>query len=407
MRSIVLAPEQLDAVKAMHNGCILCGGVGSGKSRTSLAYYYIQQGGNLNNTAIGMKDPRDLYIITTAQKRDKHEWELEMPMFDLVPDGMDIPRKYNNKVIVDSWNNIKKYANITCAFFIFDEQRLIGSGAWVKAFYKIARRNRWILLSATPGDCWKDYIPVFVANGFYPNKTAFNNEHAIFNRFSKYPKIDRYVGEKKLIRFRDSLLVNIYHVPSTQRHNVDIYVDYDSIAYKALGKSRFNPLTNQPVVNAAEMCRLWRYLVTTDESRQTQMVALTKQHSKCIVFYNYDYELDILRNLAYMPGTVIAEWNGHKHEPIPDSNRWVYLVEYNAGSEGWNCILTDTIIFFSLNYSYRVMEQSRGRIDRRNTPFKDLYYYYLKTHSPIELGIARAIAAKKKFNEEAFMAKGG
>lgn len=401
--AVSLYDYQLDAVNKMKNGCILCGGVGSGKSRTSLAYYYLQNGGQLSKTTyIPMKNPKDLYIITTARKRDDLEWEGELSVFMLSSD----PEKniyYNNKVIIDSWNNIKKYADVTDSFFIFDEQRVVGYGAWTKNFLKIAKSNSWILLSATPGDTWQDYIPVFIANGFYRNKTEFNREHVIFSRFSKYPKVDRYINDRRLARQRDSILIDMDFDRQTVAHHEDVYVRYDVSMYKDAGKFRWNPYKNEPIINAAELCYIWRRIVNSDESRQVALLELFEKHPKMIVFYNFDYELDILKGLHYGQDVEISEWNGHKHQPVPDGDRWVYLVQYTAGAEGWNCVKTDTIVFFSQNYSYKIMQQSAGRIDRLNTPFKDLYYYHLKSRSGIDLAISKALRAKKKFNESGWI----
>ena len=400
---IELADYQLDAVDRMKNGCILCGGVGSGKSRTSLAYFYKEHGGVLDTKDyIKMKNPRDLYIITTARKRDTLEWEEEMIPF-LINTNPEVSLYKNHKVVIDSWNNIQKYKGVYGAFFIFDEQRVVGSGAWVKAFLNIARKNKWILLSATPGDTWKDYIPVFVANGFYKNKTEFNNEHVIFSRFTKYPKIDRYIGTKHLERLRDSILINMEDQRHTVSHHKDVLVSYDISKYKDVTKNRWNPYKNEPIVNAAELCYLWRRVVNESESRQLALLEIFEKHPKLIVFYNFDYELDILKGLYYGPDVVIAEWNGHRHESIPNSESWVYLVQYTAGAEGWNCILTDTIVFFSQNYSYKILEQARGRIDRMNTPFTDLYYYHLRSQSGIDLAISRAIKEKRNFNESRYV----
>lgn len=404
MAGIELRDYQMDAVKRMRNGCILCGGVGSGKSRTALAYYYVRNGGELNTDAyMSMDDPpKDLYIITTARKRDTLEWEQELIPFLLSP-HMEL-NLYCNKVMIDSWNNIKKYVGVTDAFFIFDEQRVVGSGTWVKAFLKITKVNEWILLSATPGDSWVDYIPVFIANGFYKNRTEFNQEHVIYSRFSKYPKIDRYVNTGRLIRLRNRILINMDFNRETVSHHEDIFAKYDIAKYKDVGKTRWNPYKNEPITNAAELCYVWRRIVNSDQSRQVALLEIMEKHPKAIIFYNFDYELDILKGVCTYGGYEIAEWNGHKHQPVPeDSERWAYLVQYNAGAEGWNCIKTDTIIFFSQNYSYKIMAQSAGRIDRLNTPYTDLYYYHLKSRSGIDLAISKALSDKKKFNETRYV----
>ena len=398
MSGISLYDYQLDAVNRMQNGCVLCGGVGSGKSRTSLAYYYKEQGGILGTKNYNkMKNPKDLYIITTARKRDTCEWEGELAYFLLSTDPKI--NGYKNKVIVDSWNNIQKYKNVTDGFFIFDEQRVVGSGVWVKSFLKIAKNNDWILLSATPGDTWQDYIPVFIANGFYRNRTEFCNEHIIYSRFSKFPKIDRYINTGRLIRLRDRILVDMDFKRETIAHHEDIIVQYDISKYKEIMRNRWDPYNNEPITNASGLCYILRKIVNSDESRQIALMDILESRPRVIVFYNFDYELDILMNLTYGKGVEVAQWNGHKHQPIPDSDKWVYLVQYNAGAEGWNCIKTDTIVFYSQNYSYKVMQQSAGRIDRLNTPYMDLYYYHLKSRSGIDLAISKALKDKKKFNE--------
>ncbi len=404
MAGIQLYDYQLDAVNRMKNGCILCGGVGSGKSRTALAYYYKEQGGILGtkNYKPMPGKPKDLYIITTARKRDTLEWEGEMAPF-LLSTNPECNTLYNNKIVVDSWNNIGKYKDVVGAFFIFDEQRVIGYGAWTKAFLKIARGNNWILLSATPGDTWSDYIPVFIANGFYKNKTEFVAEHIVYNSNVKYKKVDRYLNTGRLIRLRSKILVDMDFDRKTVSHNEDVYCRYDTTLYKETIKNRWDPFDGKPIEQASSLCYILRRIVNSDESRQMAVLELFERHPRMIIFYNFDYELDILKGLYYGDEVEIGEWNGHKHQPIPDSSSWVYLVQYNAGAEGWNCIKTDTIVFYSQNYSYKMLEQARGRIDRLNTPFTDLYYYHLKTRSGIDLAISKALAEKRNFNERKFV----
>ena len=407
MSGINLYDFQLEAVKKMHNGCILGGDVGSGKSRTSLAYYCMQQN-RIGNTIVYEKirqTVEDLYIITTARKRDTFEWDSELANFRMSTDPENDAFKHS--VVIDSWNNIHKYKDVKGAFFIFDEQRVVGRGEWVKSFLKIAKANHWILLSATPGDKWEDYIPVFVANGFYKNRTQFYDEHVIWDPRVSFPKIRGYFNTNRLIRLRDLVLVQMDDQRTTIPHHEDVFVSYDISAYRELTRTRWNPWLEKPIETASELCYAWRKIVNSDDSRQIAVLEILEDHPKAIIFYNFDYELEILRGIGYEEGTEIAEWNGHKHDALPTGSKWVYLVQYTAGCEGWNCVTTDTIIFFSQNYSYKVQHQAEGRINRLNTPYQDLYYYHLRSRSGIDLAIHRALMDKKTFNEGAFTKRAG
>ena len=407
MSGISLYDFQLEAVKKMHNGCILFGDVGSGKSRTSLAYYCMQQNRSGNTIVYGKihQTVEDLYIITTARKRDTFEWDSELANFRMSTNPENDAFKHS--VIIDSWNNIHKYKDVKGAFFIFDEQRVVGRGEWVKSFLKITKANHWILLSATPGDKWEDYIPVFVANGFYKNRTQFYNEHVIWDPRVSFPKIRGYFNTNRLIRLRDRVLVQMDDQRTTIPHHEDVFVVYDISAYRELTRTRWNPWLEKPIETASELCYAWRKIVNSDDSRQIAVLEILEDHPKAIIFYNFDYELEILREIGYEEGTEIAEWNGHKHDALPTGSKWVYLVQYTAGCEGWNCITTDTIIFFSQNYSYKVQHQAEGRINRLNTPYQDLYYYHLRSRSGIDLAIHRALMDKKTFNEGAFTKRAG
>lgn len=393
---------QMEAVKKARNGCIFNGGVGSGKSRTSLFYYFKENGGWIEGSDYTpMKDPKDLYIITTAMKRDKKEWEGELAWFRLSTDPE--LNYYKNKVIVDSWNNIKKYVDVENSVFIFDEDHLTGSGAWVKSFLKIAKRNEWVILSATPADTWLEYWAVFVANGFYKNKTEFQREHVVYSRYSKFPQVERYLNTQRLERLRNRILIDMTFQRHTKPHHEDVYCNYDIPLYKDVFKKRWDPFKDEPVQQASSLCYILRRIVNSDESRQVKLLELLEDHPRSIIFYNFDYERDILLNLGYAEGTKIAEWSGHAHQPIPTGEKWVYLCNYVAGCEGWNTITTDCIIFYSQNYSYKVMTQAAGRIDRLNTKFIDLYYYHLKSRSGIDLAISKALKEKKVFNERRYI----
>ena len=385
----------------MHNGCILCGGTGSGKSVTSLAYYFKGCGGQVIPTIGKMKNPKDLYVITTARKRDSGEWLGDMSHFLISPYEECTP--YKMKVVIDSWNNIKKYDEVTNAFFIFDEQRVVGYGSWTKSFLKIAKNNEWILLSATPGDTYSDYMPVFIANGFYKNKTEFTREHCIYNRYSKFPQIERYINTGRLNRLRRIVLVDMPYEKPAEQHHFDIFCDYDKLAYKELCRTRFNIDTGEPIENASEFCYELRKICNSDISRINFVLDMHKKVDRIIIFYNFDYELEALLNAPYDDGVVVAQWNGHIHEEVPRKcSRWIYLVQYAAGAEAWNCILTDTMIFYSQNYSYKMTTQAAGRIDRLTTPYSDLNYYHLKSKSGIDLAISKSLSEKKKFNETKF-----
>ena len=397
---ISLYPHQKKAIEMLKTGSILCGGVGSGKSRTALAYYFVKEcGGSIRADQYHfMQKPKDLIIITTARKRDTLDWEKECAPF-LLSTNPEVSIR-NTVVIIDSWNNIKKYCDVKGAFFIFDEQRVVGKGVWVKSFLKICKKNNWIILSATPGDCWMDYIPIFVANGFYKNKTEFTRRHVIFSPYSKYPKVDRYVETNRLLKFKKDITVTMEYSKETIPHNLTIIVPYDKPQFQKVLVDRWNIFENQPIKTASELCYLLRKVVNSDSRRIDTVKELTRKHKKVIIFYNYNYELALLKEA--FKDRCFSEWNGHKHEMIPDEKEWVYLVQYTAGAEGWNCVETNVVIFYSQNYSYKIMTQAAGRIDRLNTPFIDLYYYHIRSIAGIDVAILKALKNKRNFNAQTF-----
>ena len=378
--------HQLLALPNMHNGCILAGEPGSGKSITALEYYRQNE------------ESRDIYVITTARKRDELDWVGEAARF-----GYGREESLGGKLTVDSWNNIVNYLDVQEGFFIFDEQRLVGSGAWVKAFIKIAERNRWIMLSGTPGDTWMDYIPVFIANGFYKNRTEFIRRHVVWNSFSKFPKVDRYVGTGVLNRRRKMILVEMPFERHTKRHENVVETDYSEEELRLVTRKRWNIYEDRPLRTISELFMCARRVVNVSSSRLTALYSLMEKYPKIIVFYNFDYELEVLRASLSSSNTAFSEWNGHRHEDILESeDAWVYLVQYTAGAEAWNCTSTNAIVFWSLNYSWKINEQAKGRIDRINTPFTDLYYYYLVSDSWIDKAILNSLKEKKNFNERRY-----
>lgn len=403
---VELYDHQLKAIEQLRTGAILCGGVGTGKSRTAVAYYFLKECGgkikiNGKGTYIPMTNPKDLYIITTAKKRDTFEWDEECVPFLLSRKDEHTPS--NVKLTIDSWNNIKKYVDVKDSFFIFDEQRVVGSGTWVKSFLKITKSNNWILLTATPGDTWMDYVPVFIANGYYPNRTVFKRRHVIENPYSPYHQIEGYREEGRLIKIRNRILVKMKYDKPTVAHYKNLIASYDHKQYKELIKMRWNIYDECPIENASELLYLMRRVVNSDNSRIEYIDQLIQRHKKLIVFYNFNYELEMLKMADYKDKPEIREWNGNKHEPLPTSDCWIYLVQYAAGAEGWNCIETNAVAFYSQNYSYKTVTQAEGRIDRLNTPFTDLYYYHIRSNASIDIAISRALKKKQSFNARMFM----
>ena len=405
--TVTYRPEQIQAVRQLQNGSILAGGVGSGKTLTSLAWYLtsvcnaasFKKGGSLAKKKV--KGSPTLYVITTAKKRDSLEWEEEAARLGLSTDPEC--SFTGSAIVVDSWNNIRKYSDREHAVFFFDEQRASGSGRWVKEFLKITKKNTWLLLSATPGDVWMDYLPVFMANGFFRTRTEFLEDHVIFDRFVKYPKVKRYIGEAKLQRLRRSILVEMPMERHTTRVRKTIYCDYDYDLYKWVVKNRMDPWTEEPLRDAGGVCRILRKVVSDNDWRSEQAKCILSGNERVIVFYNYDYELDRILAVSESLGLPTAQWNGHRHDAIPRGERWVYICQYTSAAEGWNCTSTDTVLFWSLNYSWRVTEQCEGRIDRLNTPYSRLRYYFLESHSSIDEAVRRSLSLKKVFNERAFV----
>jgi hypothetical protein len=387
---IELMEHQLDAVNNLGNGKVLWGVTGSGKSAVVLEYY-------MRNEA-----PRPIIVITTAKKRDSLDWYGEAAKF-----GVSVEPQFSRAgaITVDSWNNIKNYRGVVGAFFVFDEQRVVGHGSWVKSFLKIAKKNKWVLLSATPGDTWLDYAPVFIANGYYTNITDFKLQHVVYEPFTTFPKVKMYLDESRLEKLRNDVLVEMPYQAYTKRVKNYMPVSYDKDLFDQVWDKRWHVYEDRPLKDAAERWRVGRRVVNSDQSRVEFIWDLIHKgvHDKVIVFYNFDYELEILRGLADM--FVVAEWNGHRKNLVPDEGPWIYLVQYNSGAEGWNCTTANAMVFYSMTYSYRTFIQAQGRIDRLDTPFKTLYYYVLVADCITDKAVKRALDQKKNFNERRFVAE--
>lgn len=384
MSDFKLLPHQVEAVEKISNGKLVKGGVGTGKTYTALAYY------------MKAEAPKDIYVITTARKRDSLDWVKEAAAFAIHSERSS----FAGKLTVDSWQNVENYLDVKDAFFIFDEQRLVGSGAWVKAFYKIAKANNWIMLTATPGDTWMDYIPVFVANGYYKNRTEFIRTHVVWKNFTKFPKVDHYVETGRLNKYRRELVVDMHYERHTKRHLKTVYTMFDIELYEQITKKRWHIYEDRPLKDVGELFRVARKLCNSDVSRIRMLMQVLEKHPRLIVFYSFDYELEILRGIARALDYPVAEWNGHKHQEIPETSKWLYFVQYTAGAEAWNCITTDAIAFWSLQYSYKIFEQAMGRIDRLNTQYENLYYYILRSAAPIDVAIWRSLKGKESFSEK-------
>lgn len=389
---MMLFEHQKVALNKLRNGSVLVGGVGTGKSRVALAYYYTKVMDGIIEDDIIHEPAHEvpLYIITTAKKRDSGEWESELSHFLL-----NCSDRVVSRVVIDSWNNIAKYETINNAFFIFDEQRVPGKGMWARKFVKIAKNNRWILLTATPGDTWLDYIPIFIANGYFKNRSEFIHKHVVYKTYAKFPIVDKFINVDELYQMRNEVCVPMYMVKRTMPYDIYLDVGYDSETYKQCLIKRWDYEREEPITNISRAIYLARKIINSDLDRLLAIEHLLCVKEKLIIFYNFDYELELLRQICKTVGKPYSEWNGHKHEEIIDGDNWAYLVQYSAGAEGWECITTNVIVFFSQTYSYKTLAQAKGRIDRLNTPYEQLYYYHLISNAPLEKAILNCLKKKK------------
>ena len=124
------------------------------------------------------------------------------------------------------------------------------------------------------------------------------------------------------------------------------------------------------------------------------------------MFYNFVSEKYEIEQAAIAAKRPYFQCNGQIKNPVPTGKEWVYAVQYSSGAEAWNCPTCDTVIFYSMNYSYKTMKQAMGRIDRCNSPYTGLYYYYfVSPEFEIDQEILEALLRKEKFNEEALANK--
>ena len=410
MTGIILKPFQENCLERLSTGKVLAADTGAGKSIMSLAWYLSKEcASDEHSLKSGAKawtlyhGSPDLYIITTPKKRDSEEWESDLSKFNLVK-GRNSKEMGEVNIFIDSWNNIKKYTEIKNSVFIFDEQRAVGSGTWAKSFVKIAKQNHWIMLSATPGDTWSDWCPLMIAKGYYPNRTAFFNKHAVYNPYVKYREIIRWDNTDELEYYRSKMLVTCRMEKKTTRHFEEVIADCSNkYEVKRAYKERTNPKTGEPFKSASELCAYTRNIINTDPTRSAVGLKIIQMYDRIIIFYTLTDELEGIKWACNKAGRKMYFYNGEIHDQVPTGNNWAYIVQYTAGSEAWNCTTCNAMLFWDLTYSYKQFKQATGRIDRLNTPYSDLYYYAIRSYMPLDLAIRRALREKKDFNSRGFL----
>lgn len=376
--AVTFKDYQKRAINQMHNGCILCGGVGAGKSLTSLGYIdKVYPSGTV-------------YIITPARKRNTGEW-----FDDIRKNDMD-----ETRFVVDSWNNLSKYKDVKDAFFLFDEQKVSGKGTWAKSLIRIAKSNQWILLSATPGDTYDDYATVLIANGFVRNRTTWYDEYCVTKSQPFFHIVDHKNKDVIDMMIRRIFIKMDYQSDKKRIERVIPIQARSAGEEKEILMTHKAPGAQMPFTTFAAAIAYVR-MNCYDKSKKTEALRkIIEKHKKIIVFYNFLSEKLEIERAAIDANVTINFYNGQRHDPIPDTDEWVYGVQYNSGAEAWNCITTNAMVFYSPNYSYKTMEQAHGRIDRVNSPYECLYYYMLLNELNIDNKVMNALSSKKDFNEK-------
>lgn len=189
-----------------------------------------------------------------------------------------------------------------------------------------------------------------------------------------------------------------------EQNFIDVKVD-ETKEYKKFKKTSIVTVEDTELVGDTTLTKLLYSRMLCGHFNKEKLSAfedlLESTNDRLIVFYNFNSELERLKEICEKFDKPTSEVNGAKHDltNYNDCDNSVTLVQYQAGSMGINLQLSNKIIYFTPPLSSELFEQSKKRIHRigQNHP---CFYYQLKCG--IEEKIYGTLAMRKDYTDKLF-----
>lgn len=310
-------------------------------------------------------------------------------------------------------------------FIIIDESHKVAntSSKVTKYVMKLSKKAKYTYLcTATPisNGKYEQYYPQLKMLGVYngTKKEYYNmfvDERMTRMGGSQFMQITGYRNIDLLENMVNQCSVN-YKRDKPYLPEDYVYKTKKPAMFNKLKKNRMYKTDNGEVIELDNSSKLFNALrcvshgfllginkqVSKEPFERLQAILETHNNERVVIFYNYNIELEMLKQLLSKLKRPTSEYNGARKDLKEFKGKYngVVLAHYKSASTGINdFVISNVMVFNSLPLSSIELTQSKGRIDRQGQGKKPMYYFIIPD-TPVEKKIFEQITNGKDFTNE-------
>lgn len=272
-----------------------------------------------------------------------------------------------------------------------------------------------ILLSGTPvGGKYENLLTQIHLLGWKISKEVFWNQYVEW----EWQELDGFwqkkiLGYKNVDRLKNKLRIHGCDFLKTEEvldlpKQNDIQIKINSTAeYKKFHKNSYACIEGEELIGDTTLTKMLRERQLCSwynkEKLQAFQDLLESTEDRVIIFYNFEHENEVLKEIAENLQRSVSVVNGQIKdlEAYEEKSDSVTLIQYQAGAMGLNLQKANKIIYFTPPLGSELFEQSKKRIHRIGQD-RPCFYYYLICKNSIEEKIYQVLEMRKDYTEELF-----
>lgn len=241
---------------------------------------------------------------------------------------------------------------------------------------------------------WRQYVDTeIIDNQGFPLKVVRG-----------YKNVDRLKQKMRDYGCRFLKTDEVFDLPSQVFNKIKVNTTPE---YRTFKKDRIVTLNDTKLVGDTTLTKMLYERMLCGSYNANKFVALKdlleSSDDRIIIFYNFNNELDSIKELCEELNRPVSEVNGQVKDLTNwnEQNNTVLLGQYQAASMGLNLQQANKIIYFTPPLSSELFEQSKKRTHRIGQK-ETCFYYELICRNSIEEKIYKTLEMRKDFTDSLF-----